>query len=157
MTLLHKWLTNFFMTFNNIFALYSKHFCSWGGWKPTHLASIFSLRMSVTLPHGTMLMAFADVKYGCLLMLVDRLVSTHPCSWPYYNFELMPNDQVYAMPWHSACVLYVCILQSPCVILSTFITGLCNTMSMGLLYKKIVRLEVTHCLSRWSDIFNLYC
>jgi hypothetical protein len=28
-------------------------------------------------PHGTTLMAFADVKYGCLWML-DGVVSTHP-------------------------------------------------------------------------------
>jgi len=50
--------------------------CPVGG-KPTHLTSIFSLHTSVTSPHGTMLMAFADVRYGCLRML-DRLVSTHP-------------------------------------------------------------------------------
>jgi len=48
-----------------------------GGWNPTHLTSVFSLWTSVALPHGTMLTAFADVKYRCLQML-DGLVSTHP-------------------------------------------------------------------------------
>ncbi len=47
------------------------------GWKPMHLTSVFSLWTSVTSPHGTMLTAFAEVKYGCLQML-DGLVSTHP-------------------------------------------------------------------------------
>ncbi len=54
------------------------------GWKPTHLTSKFSLQTSVTSPHGTTVMAFADVKYVCLQML-DRLVSTNPSVrlWPY--------------------------------------------------------------------------
>jgi len=48
------------------------------GWKPTHLTSAFSQWTSIfTSPHGTMLMAFVDVKYGCLWML-DGSVSTHP-------------------------------------------------------------------------------
>ena len=47
------------------------------GWKPTHLTSVFSQRTSVTSPHGTTLMVFADVKCRCLQML-DVLVSTHP-------------------------------------------------------------------------------
>ncbi len=48
------------------------------GWKPTHLASIFYLgRTFLSLPHGTTLTSFADVKYGCCRML-DGLVSTHP-------------------------------------------------------------------------------
>ncbi len=48
------------------------------GWKPTHLTFVFSLRTSIfTLPRGTRLTAFADVKYKCLQML-DGLVSTHP-------------------------------------------------------------------------------
>jgi len=34
-----------------------------GGWNPTHLTSVFSLWTSVALPHGTMLTAFADVRW----------------------------------------------------------------------------------------------
>jgi hypothetical protein len=57
------------------------------GWKPIHLTSVFSLRTSVTLPHGTTLTAFADVKYGCLRML-DRLVSTHPKFIIYMEIDI---------------------------------------------------------------------
>ena len=62
----------------NLSHTYVKRTKTCSGWKPTHLTSVFSLRTSVfSLPHGTTLTAFADVKYGCLQML-DGLVSTHP-------------------------------------------------------------------------------
>jgi len=50
-------------------------------WVETNQSTIcISLQTSVTSPHGTILTAFVDVKYGCLQML-DGLVSTHPSNW----------------------------------------------------------------------------
>jgi len=64
------------------------------GWKPTHLTSAFSLWTSVASPHGTALMAFADIKCKCLRVL-DRLVSTHPFlelerCWVIYLLSVVP-------------------------------------------------------------------
>ncbi len=65
------------------------------GWKPNHLKFVFShWKTNFTSPHGTTLMAFADVKYGCLKML-DGLVSTHPKTVPKRAYGIGP----WMTPW----------------------------------------------------------